>query len=373
MAKSSFLDTSKGEEPIDIARCMKLVQQKHGKKLSAQITEIAKLSLGAGKLHPEEYYYYGLYDDSRFTFEAKQQFAGKRAQDKIHANCTDWAWGAVAHDKLAFYGLMAGLGFPIPRIYAIYHGYRTFGAVPALSTSRALAEFLRKEMPYPFFSKPVTGMYSVGVASVEAFDATVDSLVIRSAEPAAGTVTVDTYVADIASYYRDGYLFQERLAPHANLQEICGDCVSTARVVVRLTDEGPEITHAVWKIPAGENVADNFWRAGNMLGSVDIASGRVERVIRGVGPDQEAVEKHPDTAKPMIGAMLPDWKQLIELCLTAAKAFPGLQIQAWDIAMTRAGPVILEVNIGGDFNLPQLASGNGLLNNDYRRFLRRGK
>jgi hypothetical protein len=369
MAKPSFLDTSKDEKPIDIARCMKLVQQRHGKKLSAQISEIAKLSLGAGKLHPEEYYYYGLYDDSRFTFEAKRQFAGKRAQNRIHTNSTDWTWGAVAHDKLAFYGLLAGLGFPIPRIYALYHGYRTFGAVPALNTARELAEFLRREMPYPFFSKPVTGMYSVGVASVEAFDAATDSLIL----PNGATVAVESYVADIAPFYRDGYLFQDRLAPHAHLKAICGDCISTARIMVRLADNGPEITHAVWKIPAGKNVADNFWRAGNMLGSVDIASGRVERVIRGVGPDQEAIEKNPDTMKPMIGITLPDWDQLTSLCLSAAKAFPGLQIQAWDIAMSRAGPVILEVNIGGDFNLPQLASGNGLLSNDYRSFLRRNK
>ena len=32
-------------------------------------------------------------------------------------------------------------------------------------------------------------------------------------------------------------------------------------------------------------------------------------------------------------------------------------MQAWDIALTDRGPVLVEVNIGGDLNLPQLALG----------------
>jgi hypothetical protein len=44
-------------------------------------------------------------------------------------------------------------------------------------------------------------------------------------------------------------------------------------------------------------------------------------------------------------------------------------MQAWDVAPTDRGPVLIEVNIGGDFNLPQLAQAKGLMDERFRRFL----
>jgi hypothetical protein len=38
--------------------------------------------------------------------------------------------------------------------------------------------------------------------------------------------------------------------------------------------------------------------------------------------------------------------------------------------VTDQGPVLLEVNFGGDLNLAQLAEGRGVLDDDYRAHLR---
>jgi hypothetical protein len=64
----------------------------------------------------------------------------------------------------------------------------------------------------------------------------------------------------------------------------------------------------------------------------------------------------------------PNWTTLTGLCLKAARAFPGLRMQAWDVAPTERGPVLVEVNIGGDFNLPQLAHATGLMDERFRAF-----
>jgi hypothetical protein len=70
---------------------------------------------------------------------------------------------------------------------------------------------------------------------------------------------------------------------------------------------------------------------------------------------------------------LPQWPDLKAYCLAGAASLPGLSIQAWDIALCPEGPVMVEVNIGGDFNLPQLATGRGLLDGAFADFLdRRG-
>jgi hypothetical protein len=58
-----------------------------------------------------------------------------------------------------------------------------------------------------------------------------------------------------------------------------------------------------------------------------------------------------------------------QLCRDAARAIAGLSMQAWDVAVCDRGPVIIEANVGGAFNLPQLAAGAGLLDEHFARFL----
>ena len=134
-------------------------------------------------------------------------------------------------------------------------------------------------------------------------------------------------------------------------------------------DDGPEVYRAIWKVIAGKNMADNFWRRGNLLGAVDPENGRVYRVIRGVGPEQEEIETHPDTGAQVNDIVLPDWPRLIETGKLAASIFPELRIIALDIAICPQGPVVVEVNIGGALNLPQLATGTGMLEPRFVDFL----
>jgi hypothetical protein len=59
--------------------------------------------------------------------------------------------------------------------------------------------------------------------------------------------------------------------------------------------------------------------------------------------------------------------RITELVRAAAPVFAGVRTQSWDIALTEAGPVFLEVNFGGDLNLAQLASAKGALDERYRK------
>jgi hypothetical protein len=48
-----------------------------------------------------------------------------------------------------------------------------------------------------------------------------------------------------------------------------------------------------------------------------------------------------------------------------------LRMQAWDVASTDCGPVLVEVHIGGEFNLLQLAHASGLMDERFRAFVDR--
>ena len=91
--------------------------------------------------------------------------------------------------------------------------------------------------------------------------------------------------------------------------------------------------------------------------------------MKSLGEVQEEIEAHPDTGAAMKDIVLPDWDRLRELGATTAAIFPELRIIALDIALCPQGPVVIEVNIGGALNLPQLATGRGILEPRFVEFL----
>jgi hypothetical protein len=365
-AAAEVLQHVQGTVEFDLPKSLRLAASGHGKSPWAQVREIWRLRFGPGKLRPEEYYYYGLYE-RRFAVEDQLRFLGRATQERIIRACNPLEWWLIAHDKLVFYGLLQGHGLPVPETRAVYHGGRRFGGATPLANPEALAAHLRDGLSYPCFGKPVTGMRSVGVAACEAYDAARDRLSFKGG----ATLAVDAFVGELEPYRKDGYLFQEMLAPHPALEAVCGPRLSTVRLVVLVEDGAPAILHALWKVPVGDQPADNFWRPGNLLAGVEASSGRVTRVIQGAGADRRELERHPDTGGRLSDLVLPEWPALTALGLDAARVLPGLRMQAWDIALTERGPVLVEVNIGGDFNLPQLAHGRGLLDERFRAFLER--
>ncbi len=84
----------------------------------------------------------------------------------------------------------------------------------------------------------------------------------------------DAFVEDVFNHYDGGYLFEHFLAPHQDAIKLHGERLGTARILTLCDDDGARIFRASWKIPAGANMADNFWRSGNLLAKLDLATGR---------------------------------------------------------------------------------------------------
>jgi hypothetical protein len=91
-------------------------------------------------------------------------------------------------------------------------------------------------------------------------------------------------------------------------------------------------------------------------------------VVRGKGLDLEELNDHPQTGKPLVGLALPHWSKLRKINDACARLFAPMRYLSLDIALTADGPVIVEVNMGGGFDLPQLASGSGLLTDEFVSF-----
>lgn len=318
---------------------------------------------GPGKLSAAEYFYYKLYDGLH-SDEEISRYVGKTVQNKMHFACNDERWFAPSEDKLFFLASMRGSDVATPETLAVFDAKTGRSHPKLIGGIDGLVAFLDRPENYPIFGKPIDGMYSVGALALT------DGGNGRAHVQGAGDVST----LDVADYmYRvseSGYLLQKILRPAPKLSDAFGNTLSSVRMLVCMGRDGTRLESAVIKIPRIDNVADNYWRNGNMLGAIDTESGTIKRIVTGIGPDIRQVRSHPDTGAVLIGRILPNWEDAVSMCLRAAGSLPGIKTQSWDIGLTASGPVALEVNWGGDLNLHQLAHGRGALTPEFCEHLR---
>src|SRR3546814_14569706 len=95
-------------------------------------------------------------------------------------------------------------------------------------------------------------------------------------------------------------------------------------------------------------MSDNFWRVGNLLANIDPEHGTILRVLRGTGPGMEEFQQHPATGQQLVGTRLPHWQEVRRVNDARARLFAPVRYPSLDIALTGAGPGVVEVNVGGD-------------------------
>ncbi len=359
----------------ELFRNLAAVRAQTGKSWSHQAREILSLKMRATHFGISDYFDFRLFSDEFTGRYPKEHVAGWRMLHWIDDQLNPPAWRNLVFDKLCMYSLLKAGGLPIPRLHGLYerHG-RHFFDTRDFALLDALGSWLRGPAPYPLFAKPVYGDVGSGDFALLGYDAAADALLTAAGErlPLVG------FLAGLDAprkYVKagSGYLFQEQLSQHGALRHLSGPAISSVRVVVLSDETGVRPFRAVWKVITGHNITDNYsWgEAGNLLAAVDLDTGQVERVVRGYGMHQEVLTRHPDTGAELVGAILPDWKDVLELVTHGAHLFPMLPFQHWDIALTERGPIVLEVNVTGSTYILQYASGRGMYDEQLQAFVAR--
>ncbi len=359
MTTSQFqFDTGQNAGNPDIFVGIRKAKQT-GKKMSSMLMEIAKLRMGPGKLKPEEYFMYELYDDDRFDAQTRKTFLSGTGKTY------DSPWRVIAEDKPLMTSMLKGLGLPVPQTQAIYHTVRTFDGAAALRNKEDMVAFLRNDASYPIFGKPFGSCQSKGTAMLASYDKASDELLIGADQ----RVPVGQFV-DSVEKLNQAYMFQTKLEPHAQITKMIGPSVSCVRMFYISDDQGCSLLRAAWKIPANSNSADNFWRDGNMLAGIDLETGKIAKAVQRSGNATAPVDKHPETGVSFSDMVFPDWEKMLEVANNAALNIPDCHFQGWDIAMTDQGPIILELEAdGGNPILGQLCHDKGVLNERYQHAL----
>lgn len=366
-AAASF-DTAHAGSQVSIAEGMQRAAASSGAPPMQLMREYSRLAFGPGKVSFEDYVKYRLFDDAWLAGADKADFVGSRRNRDLSVEINyRHDWHGLLTNKVVSQSYLATYGLPTIAPLAIYApGMETPGD-RLLRSREALRAFLLDARHYPIFGKPVESYQSLGALALLDCDAASGELIAVGDK----RLKVDETLDDIEKHYAAGYLFQKMVKPHRDLIPVIGERLATVRLLTIATPEGPKAFRAGWKLPAAGNVADNFWRAGNMLAGLDFETGRVLRVTSGMGFDMKDVTRHPDTGAELIGLQVPDWGKMKAVAVEGAKALRHFGMIGWDMAPTDDGPVIVEANETPDFALVQVADRRGILCKEFNELLSR--
>lgn len=343
----------------NLAAMLQFARRACGKSEIAQAREFLRLHRADGHLSFDEYFLYQLYDDRLYSPEAKASFLSEKLHWPICAKCADPFWRATTEGKWLAYTLLAEFGQRVPRTLAVIdRSPRSFAATPKLSDAEGLATFLRGAR-FPIFAKPNAELGSFGAIVLQSFaDGRIEIDGNRGFTP-------DELMSQVIGSRT--YLLQEMVRNHPEIARIT-EYVATIRTMNLVWPDRIETPFTLIKIPVGDNIADNYWRKGNLIADIDPETGEIRRAVSGKGTDLKLHETHPLSGLPLVGMKLPMWQELRAANEACARAYAPVRYQSLDIALTPEGPCIIEINSGGSFMLAQIASGRGFLTSSVRAF-----
>ena len=347
-----------------LAHYLRAAAESSGRSPFSLAREYVRLARGRGRITLREYVQLGVYRGGGLRGGDRTRFVSELLCWPIAHRCNDVTWQAATEDKWLCAQLLDRAGAPTPSILAVIDTTdRGFPGTSTIRTAGALAELaiVGCRDGASLFCKPNRGLASFG------------AFVVDAAEPDRLHVAGEGWM-DYEACLRDliggiCMLVQPVQRNHAFLVRYA-QRLATVRVYLLRTDAGVKIPFAVLKMAAGENIADNFWRPGNLACDVDPVDGviRTARTQDAFGTQDHAV--HPESGTPLVGERLPMWDRVVRLAHECSAVFAPIRYQSMDVAILADGPLIVEVNYGGAFNLPQLASGSGFLTEEVLEFFR---
>lgn len=156
------------------------------------------------------------------------------------------------------------------------------------------------------------------------------------------------------------YLLQHRSVNHPALKDLSNGMFCTCRIITGMSPEGEvEVILAVFKMPIGDTVADNFG-AGGIASPVNLDNGELGRAVYKYTLFEE-FDAHPDTGARINGTRLPHWRETMDLVKDAHRQVEGdFPFLGWDIGICDTGPVIVETQATFGFILCERPGLNGL-------------
>jgi hypothetical protein len=170
---------------------------------------------------------------------------------------------------------------------------------------------------------------------------------------------------------KSGFLFQETVKQHPELNKLNSSCLNTIRFETFIDKDGIiEIISAYLRLSTSNNFVDNISSGGCQV-TIGLQSGKLEKEgYPSFGSNGTQVYKiHPVTKTVFEGFTIPFFAEAKELVLRVASFMPGLRLVGWDMAIGESGPVLIEGNSDYAMDGNDLAIGGYRTNSTFNKVL----
>ena len=135
-------------------------------------------------------------------------------------------------------------------------------------------------------------------------------------------------------------IVEEKIVQHPDMARLYPDSINTLRMVTLNNGKAVTLVLAICRIGNGGRV-DNFLNGG-MMTRINVDNGTLQYVC--VDEQNRTYETHPITGTPFVGYPIPMWEECVAFAKKAALVVPEVGYVGWDLAVTPAGPVLVEGN-----------------------------
>ncbi len=323
--------------------------------------EILRRRFGRQRLSVEEYFTYGAHR-AGLTPAERDAFIGDALGYRMCAALSgtdNSGLSGLLRDKLLCDLVLSRVGLPVASIRAVAQRTPLRLPYPLLTDAASVTRFLDHEAVLPVFGKPSNAFQSIGATSI-------------LSRPAPGRLTLGDgrdvssaqFGQEVFRHFPDGFLFQEMLRPHPEMEAMTGPVVATARLVTLRVGKDVILLYGGIKSPGKGAMVDGSASLSTIEAAVDPATARVTRAQDPYRLGGNDLAANPVTGVQMIGRQVPDWAAAVKLALEAHRLFPTLGVIGGDIALTPEGPVIVELNSRPGMSFYQKVNARGLWNSE---------
>lgn len=197
------------------------------------------------------------------------------------------------------------------------------------------------------FFKPKRGSRSLGV---ERWDWSEEGFRKAHSDMVYQPERLTQYLRELSE--RRVYLVQPRLRNHPDVEDLSNGSVIVFRVLSVRFGGAVELIAPVAQLPF-DNVVNEYWRERVVSVAVDLDTGVLSSILGG-GTDANRTGGGEFGKARIVGRVVPNWSEGMELLRRAHEALPGMVLVGWDLVFTPEGPQLIEGNSGPGLLMHQL-------------------
>ncbi|PCJ93822.1 MAG: hypothetical protein COA46_02055 [Porticoccaceae bacterium] len=332
---------NKIKEYFDLA--LKAAQNPKNKGVTRQIFELVALfcrsRLGPG------YYFKAQMCSRNYRFLEVMGFLSLRQYERQVYRLNNRLYHKCSQNKSVEKAILSTYGIPTPELLGHFHGIRGLTTQgDGFRTKVQLQELLyQQSVGDRLCFKLIDGWGGIGFRAIECLPGK-RFLDLQSQKES----DFNDLYQSLGSPEKEGLIIERYLEQHPVFASFNPSSVNTCRVLLRVK-EGEVICLSTYlRVGRTGSLVDNS-TSGGVIFPIDKMTGIMKpgftKHDRG-----NFYDVHPDSGVRMNGEKLPCFDEGMILAKKAILVFPGINFAGVDLAFSKDGPVILEINIQPDYN-----------------------